>query len=131
MDAGRLTPYLRRRVLRLPAVDRAVLQRELAASLAPRQDPRIRLGHLAHVMQEVAGVNIFERNRTAPVVLARQVFVYVCRAEGYSQNAVGDYLDLDHSTICYLEKKMRDAFNLPAAYADAIALYNRFTSEIL
>lgn len=131
MDAERLTPYLRRRVMRLSATDRAVLMGELGASLAPQGNGRRSLAELADKMHRLSGINVYERSRLAPVVLARCVYVYVCRLEGYSQLDLARHLEMDHSTIHYLEKRMRTAFALPHSYGAEIELYNKYTSEIL
>lgn len=131
MDAERLTPYLRRRVLRLSAADRAVLVGELSRSLTAETDSRRSMGLLAERMHRISGINVYERSRIAPVVQARSIFVYVCRLEGYSQNEIARELDMDHSTIHYLERRVRDAFAMPQVYHSDIELYNKYTSEIL
>lgn len=133
MDVERLTPYLRRRVMRLPVEERVVLHREILASL---ESPELvqtdaRLSRLAEVMEAVSGCDVKEKTRQAEFIRARVVFIFVARAEGFSQCAIGAFLGLDHSTVHYLERKMRDALAMPAAFQDYIALYNQFTTAIL
>ena len=119
--------------MRLPVYERVVLHREILKSLgSPEHVPTdVRLNRLAEVMQLVSGLDVRVRSRKTELVRARVVFVFVARAEGFTQSAIGNFLKLDHSTICCIEKKMRDALSLPAAYQDYIALYNQFTTAIL
>ena len=133
MEVERLTPYLRRRVMRLPVEERVVLHREILQSLESPElvQTDVRLNRLAEVMQSVAGLDVRERRRQSDLVRARVVFVFVARAEGFSQCTIGRFLDLNHSTVCYMEKRMRDALALPVAFQDYIALYNQFTTAIL
>lgn len=133
MDVERLTPYLRRRVMRLPVEERVVLHREILASL---ESPELvqtdaRLSRLAEVMEAVSGCDVKEKTRQAEFIRARVVFIFVARAEGFSQCAIGAFLSMNHSTICYMEKKMRDALAMPVAFQDYIALYNQFITAIL
>lgn len=129
----RLTPYLRRRVMRLSVEDRVILHREILRSLespaAVQTDTR--LSRLAEVMEGLTGCDVRKRSRRADIIRARCVFVFVSRAEGFSQCDIGFFLGLDHSSVCYLEKKMGDVLALPVAYQDYIALYNQFTTAIL
>lgn len=119
--------------MRLPVEERVVLHREILQSLeAPELvQTDVRLKRLAEVMQSVAGLDVRERRRQSDLVRARVVFVFVARAEGFSQCTIGRFLDLNHSTVCYMEKRMRDALSMPVAFQDYIALYNQFTTAIL
>ena len=60
MEVERLTPYLRRRVMRLPVEERVVLQREILQSLESPEHVQtdVRLNRLAEVMQSVAGLDV-------------------------------------------------------------------------
>ncbi len=119
--------------MRLPVEERVVLNREIIQSLenpeAVQTDAR--LLRLAEVMQSVAGLDVRQRTRRSDFIRARVVFIFVARAEGFSQCAIGRFLDLNHSTVCYMEKRMRDALSVPVAFQDYIALYNQFTTAIL
>lgn len=119
--------------MRLPVEERVVLHREILQSLESPElvQTDVRLNRLAEVMQSVAGLDVRERTRRSDFIRARVVFVFVARAEGFSQCAIGRFLDLNHSTVCYMEKRMRDALALPVAFQDYIALYNQFTTAIL
>ena len=108
--------------MRLPVYERVVLHREILKSLESpeRVQTDVRLNRLAEVMQSVSGLDVCERSRKTDIV-----------REGFTQSAIGNFLKLDHSTICCIEKRMRDALSLPVAYRDYIDLYNKFTSAIL
>ena len=119
--------------MRLPVYERVVLHREILKSLESPElvQTDVRLNRLAEMMQSVSGLDVRVHSRKTDIVRARVVFVFVARAEGFTQCAIGNFLNLDHSTVCCIEKKMRDALSLPAAYRDYIDLYNKFTKEIL
>ena len=132
MDVEHLTPYLRRRVLKLSAEDRLTLRHDIDSSLREPTDNRTaRLSKLCQVMQETSGIDLRKRDRHADTVRARIVLCFVARLEGFSLHEVGDALGLNHSTVCYHEKAMRKALNCPAMYPGYVELYNKFTNAIL
>ena len=129
--AERLTPYLLRRVLDLPLADKAALMAHLKTSMNIGQEsPSERLGFLAQRMEEVSGVDVKEGSRRREVVTARFIFIFVARREGFTQEFVGSFLGRNHATVCQAEKKMRDAFTLPAIFQDEITLYNKFVEAL-
>lgn len=127
----RLTPYFRRQVLELPLEDRLELIRDIERSLGDPQDGEERLAGLGTVLGELTGADLRERCRRKDLVRARAVFVAVARAEGYSQLCISRYLGLNHSTVCYLEKRMTEAFTMPGQFGDYIDLYNSFTQKLI
>ena len=132
MDVEHLTPYLRRRVLKLSIEDRLALRHEIDRSLSePLSDRLARLSSMVEVMKETSELDVLERNRRADYVRARVVLCFVAKQEGFSQHEVGKALGLNHSTVCYHEKVMDKALSLPGQYADYINLYNKFTNAIL
>lgn len=129
--AERITPYLRRQVMRLPLEDRAALMEELRVSLViPPAEPDKRLTYLADKMREVSGIDPRRDARFREVVNARTLFVFVARREGYSQHCIGAFLGRDHSTVCHAEKQVKDFFALPEVYRDEINLYNKFVEAL-
>jgi len=132
MDVDHLTPYLRRRVLKLSAEDRLALRHEIDKSLGEFTGDRLaRLRQLVEVMNQLADLDILTRNRCSKYIRARVVLTFVARLEGFSQLEVGDAIGLNHSTVCYLEKQMRKALAMPDQYGDYLELYNQFTTAIL
>ncbi len=130
--AKRLTPYLRRQVLDLPMADRLALLEALRVSIqVPNIGRASRLEFLADKMTEVSGVNIREtKDRSRRVVWTRYIFCFVARREGYSQTNIGEVIGRDHSTICYAERRVNEAFSIPAAYAPEIELYNKYIEAL-
>ena len=136
MDPERLTPYLRRRVLNLSKVDRLALQREIMASIREecRSNPVTRMEVLARKMEDVSGVDLLHvRGHRGPMgtTTARTVFCFVARMDGITQQRIGDFLGVNHSTVACAEGRMRDALATPRFFPDLIRLYNEFTQQIL
>ena len=87
--------------MRLPVYERVVLHREILKSLESpeRVQTDVRLNRLAEVMQSVSGLDVRERSRKTDIVRARVVFVFVARAEGFTQSAIANFLKLDCSKL--------------------------------
>lgn len=130
--AKRLTPNLRRTVLDLPMQDRLALMEALRVSIqVPGADREARLAFLADKMREVSGVDIrASRDRSTRAVWPRYIFCFVARREGYFQSSIGEVVGRDHSTICYAERRVTDAFSLPEVYAQEIELYNKYIEAL-
>lgn len=127
----RLTPALRRRVLNLPLADRLALAQEIRHSCTEPHTPEERLAYLADKMQEVSGLDprhITSRSQAA--VWPLYLFIFVARREGYTQEAIGRVIKRDHSSICAAEKKVNNAFAIPAAYANELKLYNKYIDKL-
>lgn len=135
MDNERLTPYLRRRCLDLKVEDRVALVRIMTESLTQsvRTENQVneRLAQMGRTMAALTGLEITRRCRKAEYMRARTIFAFAARQEGITQQNIGDYLGLNHSTIHNMEKKMCDVFDVPACWPDYIELYNLFTTAIL
>lgn len=135
MDCERLTPYLRRRCLALKASDRAALVRIMTESLTPslrtEDQVKARLAQMGETMAALTGLEITRRCRRTEYMRARTIFAFTARQEGFTQESIGEYLGLDHSTIHNMEKRMGDAFDVPTCWPDYIELYNLFTTAIL
>ena len=129
--AKRLTPALRRRVLDLPMADRAALLAELKASISTPDRAAARLEYLADKMREVSGIDVrSEQCRDTACVWPRYIFAFVARREGFLQREIGEVLHRDHSSVCAAEKRVADAFGIPAAYANEIQLYNKYIESL-
>ena len=128
-----LSTYIRQKILTLPASERAelisVLQRSLTAPV-PVEKRGARLEHLADVMQGVTGVDPRRQCRKTEYIVARAAFVTIARREGFSQRTIGDFLGLNHSSVCCVERTMRVAFEHPRWYKQFIETYNKFTEAI-
>ena len=129
---GRLTPYLRRRVMGLPLGDRMELV-SMVLSASPRTEFPVasRLGFLADILRDVSGVDIRRSgDRSLPVTAARTVFVYAARREGFTQEEIGRFIGRNHSTVCCAEIRMRDALSAPRGNREHVELLDRFMKEL-
>lgn len=135
MDNARLTPYLRRRCLELPVSDRVALVGIMTESLTPsiRTEDQVerRLLQMRNTMQVLTGLDVTLRSRKSEYMRCRTIFAFTCRQEGLTQESIGKFLGLDHSTIHHLERRMADVFEVPSCWKDYIELYNLFTNAIL
>lgn len=132
--AERLTPELRRQVLNLNAVDKAALVNDIRRSmphLAPGYYSPSALADMAFEMRNLVGFDIALRCRNVEMVNARTVFCFVARLQGYSQQAIADFLHQHRSTIAAAERRMYDALDMPCAYADVIRLHEEYLNRIL
>lgn len=128
---ARLTPYLRRAVISLPLADRLALLEVLRLSVAnPGDNPRARMQHFVEVMDRVAGVEVASPCRDERHTWARNIVCFVGRREGFPQVLVGEAVNRDHSSVSHMERRMKDAFDYPEQYSEAIELYNRFIEAI-
>lgn len=129
--AKRLTPQLLRSVLTLPMADRAVLLAELKTSIASPERNAERLDYLADKMLEVSGIDVRTAHRNeATSVWCRSIFAFVARREGFLQREIGEVLHRDHSSISCAEKRVSEAFEVPAAYNREIKLYNKYIEAL-
>lgn len=133
MVESKLTPYLRRRVLALPMEDRLALNRALSVSLrpdAPAEAGEPRLDVLRSAMENIATVDLKDRCRDRAHTEPRIVFAFICRREGFSQGEIGKYLGVDHSTVCYWERRMGEALAYPASWQTLMNIYNKYITHI-
>lgn len=128
--AKRLTPYLTRRALDLPLADKAMLMGQLRASIQMPESPEARLRYLAGKMQGVAGVDVGDNGHQREIVAARNIFIFVARREGFTQECIGRFIGRTHATVCIAEKKMREVFTYPKSYIQEIDLYNRYVESL-
>lgn len=128
--------YIRQKLLTLPATERAelisILQHSLTDVGRPTTDEQkvARMQHLSAVMTAVTGVDPRKQCRKTEYLVARAAFVTVARREGVSQTAIGDFLGLNHSSVCCVERTMRDAFEHPRWYPQFIETYNKFIEAL-
>lgn len=131
-----MSTYIRQRLLMLSASERAELISTLERSLTESERPTtaeqqaVRLGYLADVMQGVAGVDPRRQCRKTAYIVARAALVTIARREGFSQRVIGDFLGLNHSSVCCIERTMCAAFEHPRWYPQFIETYNKFTEAI-
>ena len=78
------------------------------------------------LIRELFGVDVRSRNRSRDVSDLRAMFCHKMREEGFTLNAIGDYLGLKHPTVHHNVAKISDALQVPQAYAELIDKYKRF-----
>ena len=128
--AERLTPYLLRRVRNLPLADKAALMGELRVAVGEPVKAEERLRHLAEKINEVSGLDVREDSSRRDIVIARTLFMFVARREGFTQETVGNFVGRDHATVWMAEKRMEDIFAYPRLYKNEITLYNKYIESL-
>lgn len=81
------------------------------------------------VMQETTGVDPLESSRRRPVVTARMMVAYALLQDGYTLNATGTILGMDHATISHYKDRMGDVLKAPGYEAER-AIWNKFKKTI-
>ena len=56
----------------------------------------------------------------------RSFVAFKLHSEGYSYSEIGKLIGRDHSTVTYLDNKVKDMLSVPGAYKNEIVLYRKF-----
>lgn len=114
----------------LPLADKAALMGELRVAVGEPMKAEERMSRLADKMHEVSGVDVREDSSRRDVVIARTIFMFVLRREGFTQEAVGQFVGRDHATVWMAEKRMATIFAYPRMYRNEIMLYNKYIESL-
>ena len=93
-----------------------------------REDDGSRFSVLYKAATDVCGNGILTSSRKFDLVLGRRMISYKMREEGYSFPTIGKHLIRDHSSIHWLDKKMREAFEI--GYDYDLAMWELFNQKI-
>ena len=130
-----MTQELKHKCERLSLEEKMELRDYLSASIANSHmggfHSPLRCSILLGDMAEVMGLDaIGYFSRDPMMVWARAMVAYQMIQEGYSTGEIGRQMMKDHSTIIYLRKKVQNAFDIPRAYQDILAIWNDFQKRI-
>lgn len=96
---------------------------------ADRTDADDRYAVLLPIAEEVVGRQM-TASRDAGNVMIRRFVAYRMRKEGYHLQDIAHAMGMNHSTIVYYARQMRNCFDEPVFYAGELALYMRFSEYI-
>lgn len=129
----RLTHLARQRIKEYPKDDLIILLHDILDCLSERSrlHPQHRMEAMAAVIHSLTGIDLTSHTaRTGAAVRARSVFCFVARREGFTAQAIGEFIGRHHSSVYYAENHMAEALTMPTAYEDYIELYNRFIERL-
>lgn len=122
-----LTNSLRDRCLSLSASDRAQLAQVLLCSLGDCgaiRHPEDEMRRMQEGIRGATGVDVRARNRHQPIPQYKAAFILLARQRlPVTLTEVGRFLDLDHSTVVFHEKRMRDALDIAGSDPDLVRRY--------
>ena len=82
------------------------------------------------LMSDIVGANILLKSRKQMLVWARNMVAYQLRLDGYSLQAIGRLLDLDHSTVVHCEQQVRRMLLAPSMYEDEAEVWEEFQKQL-
>ena len=93
-----------------------------------REEDNTRSKILIKAASDVCGNGILSKSRAFDFVLSRRMISYKMREEGYSLYTIAKSLKIDHSSVFYLAKKMKEAFEI--GYDYDLAKWDLFNQKI-
>ena len=82
------------------------------------------------IMVDIAGVDIIQRSRDRAVVWARNIVFYKLRADGYSLQRIGRFMNYSHCIVLYGSRRVEEMLQYPSMYSEEISLWNKFQKFI-
>lgn len=84
--------------------------------------------HMAIV--RIVGNEVISGSRLREVVIGRAILAYTCAIEGWSETAIGELLQRDHSTVNIMKKKMREWLKAPHIFKKENEMYVKYLREL-
>jgi len=78
------------------------------------------------IMSGLLGRDILERCRERMLVWARYMVCYQLILDGYSQENIGKWMKMDHSTVCHGKRQVANMLEMPSMYPEEIGLWKKF-----
>ena len=113
----------------LPSKTKVRLISMLRDSLEVRDSGKT-FGMLHDAIVKVVGHEVVSKSRKRELVIGRTILAHACALEGWSEHAIGNLLQRDHSTINILKKEMREWLNAPNLFKAENDLYIKFLKEL-
>lgn len=113
-------------LLSLPKAQRKHIIGVLQESLVDKKDIDSRFLVMKKTADKLIGKDILTETRERDVVFGRRMVAYAMREEGFSLHAIGKRLNLDHSTISALVKRMQDVIEYSYLAKEEFYLWNQF-----
>lgn len=113
----------------LPASDLLEV-RAILDSLLRGGEPGNRLEVLCRYFIEATGRDPLRPGRDAAACWDRAIFCAVAREEGFTQAQIGHFLGMDHSSVCYMQGRIRTAQAAPVFYQSELTTLEQFKNYI-
>lgn len=107
---------------------KAVLEQFAGASDRPGRKEKMaeRYAAVLSAAEQAVGQKMIHGSRDAASVTIRRFISYFLRSDGWTLEAIGGCLGLNHSTVSHYIRVMDDCLSQPVFYADEIRMYVRF-----
>ena len=130
MDAQERMELAVRTAAKLSPEDRhRVAERILDVKDEPVLDAGERCAALVSVAEQALGCTM-DRSRSATSVAIRRFVSWRMRQDGYSFNDIARAMGVNHSTVHYYVRMMRDEFEMPSVFRNDVGLYHKFNEML-
>lgn len=131
METDQKVDIIVRNAARLPYSQRVKVAEKIMTQCvkANRTAADERYAVLLPIAEEVVGKQM-TASRDARNVMIRRFVAYRMRKEGYHLQDIAHAMGMNHSTIVYYSRQMKNCFDEPVFYAGDLALYMRFSEYI-
>lgn len=82
------------------------------------------------IMNEVAGIDCLKPTKQRDYVVARYIVAEYLSRNGFTEYAIGRYLHLNHCTINYAKRRVKEILSLQLSYREEALLYKEFNKKI-
>ena len=79
-------------------------------------------------MSGIVGTDILVRARERLLVYARYMVAYCLRQYGFSYHEIGNFLNMDHSTMVHGVKMVNEMLSVPQMYPEEMEIWQKFLS---
>lgn len=121
---------LTRRCLAVSKDARRRLIKILTESLEEKESGEERFEVLYKIVTGMVGEGMLTSCRDANLVIGRCLIAYQMRLENYSLQAIGKCLYKNHSSICCMCKKMKEALEYPHIYKREVSYWEDFKKRL-
>lgn len=128
---------LQQEVLGLPLEEQKILHAALVKSMEEKSySYRTNLcnekgNKYVNAMNGIIGRNILEPKRDSILVWGRNFVVWQLTQEGFTENQIGKFINMDHSTINHIKGRVREVMEFPAFYKQEIKMWTDFQLAII
>lgn len=80
------------------------------------------------LMSDAVGEDIMVSSRKQHLVWARNMVLYMLRVDGYSLMSIENATGINHSTVIYANRKVKEMLKYPNMYCAELEIWHKFLS---